>query len=226
MRDGTASGVVVRKGWRSEFVPADLVVLAAGGFETPKILRESGIECDERLFVDPVLCLAVQWKGSYQDNEIAMPFVVQQEGYILSPYLDYLSYFFKRDWKNDVNDTLSLMIKIADSTVGNVTERRVEKTLTERDRERIKYGTETCCEIFERMGIRRSNVVLGTLNAGHPGGMLALSGDEVNTFHPSRLPANLYVADASLIPTSLGNPPIFTIMALAKRVSRACKAGG
>jgi hypothetical protein len=200
------------------------VVLAAGGFETPKILAESGFPCDQLLFVDPVVCLAARWKGASQDNEIAMPFVVQQEGYILSPYLDYLSYFFRRDWKEDMKNTLSLMVKIADSAAGDVTRQGVEKTLTEQDKERIRSGTERCFEIFERMGVHRSNVVLGTLNAGHPGGMLPLTGDEVKTFHPSRLPDNLYVADATLIPTSLGNPPIFTIMAMAKRVSRACKS--
>jgi choline dehydrogenase-like flavoprotein len=63
---------------------------------------------------------------------------------------------------------------------------------------------------------------LGTINAGHPGGMLPLGPQEAETFHHSRLPANLYVADATLFPTSLGNPPILTIMAMAKRVSKLC----
>ena len=42
--------------------------------------------------------------------------------------------------------------------------------------------------------------------------------------HHDVLPDNLYVADASLLPRSMGNPPILTIMALAKRVAR--KAAG
>jgi choline dehydrogenase-like flavoprotein len=40
--------------------------------------------------------------------------------------------------------------------------------------------------------------------------------------HPSRLPENVYVADASLLPRALGNPPILTIVALAKRVAKVC----
>jgi choline dehydrogenase-like flavoprotein len=31
------------------------------------------------------------------------------------------------------------------------------------------------------------------------------------------------VADASLLPRSMGNPPSLTIMALAKRVARLCR---
>jgi choline dehydrogenase-like flavoprotein len=45
----------------------------------------------------------------------------------------------------------------------------------------------------------------------------------VEAFHADRLPANLYVADASLLPRSLGKPPILTIMALAQRVAAVCR---
>ena len=33
------------------------------------------------------------------------------------------------------------------------------------------------------------------------------------------LPDNLYVADATILPEAMGNPPILTIMALAKKMS-------
>jgi choline dehydrogenase-like flavoprotein len=62
--------------------------------------------------------------------------------------------------------------------------------------------------------------VLGTVNAGHPGGMLPLVRDSAASFHDGRLPENVYVADASLFPESLGNPPILTIVAMAKRIGR------
>jgi choline dehydrogenase-like flavoprotein len=63
---------------------------------------------------------------------------------------------------------------------------------------------------------------LGTMNAGHPGGMLPLTAKESVSLHSDRLPENLYVADATLFPNSLGNPPILTIVALAKRISQLC----
>ncbi|HEX9972145.1 MAG TPA: choline dehydrogenase, partial [bacterium] len=56
----------------------------------------------------------------------------------------------------------------------------------------------------------------------HPGGMLPLTEKESENFHHDVLPENVYVADATLLPKSLGNPPILTIMAMAKRVSKIC----
>jgi choline dehydrogenase-like flavoprotein len=75
-------------------------------------------------------------------------------------------------------------------------------------------------EILRRFGAAPQDVVLGTVNAGHPGGMLPLTRDSAASFHDARLPDNVYVADASLFPESLGNPPILTIVAMAKRIGR------
>ena len=114
------------------------------------------------------------------------------------------------------------MIKLADSPGGSVTEKSVHKVLTDEDKQRLTEGVELCTEILTRLGVNKDRIVLGTINAGHPGGMLPLTTQEAETFHHSRLPENLYVADATLFPKSLGNPPILTIMAMAKRVSKVC----
>lgn len=53
--------------------------------------------------------------------------------------------------------------------------------------------------------------------------MLPLSEKEKNTFQNHRLPKNLYIADATLLPKSAGRPLILNIMALAKRVSSVIK---
>jgi hypothetical protein len=58
------------------------------------------------------------------------------------------------------------------------------------------------------------------MNAGHPGCSLPLTSNEAQTIHSSVLPDNVFVADATILPKSLGNPPILTIVALAKRISR------
>jgi choline dehydrogenase-like flavoprotein len=219
---GKAAGVKVKRGWRSEFIPADLVILAAGGFGTPVILENSGIACEKRLFVDPVLCIAAEWKGALQNKEISMPFVVQREGFILSPYYDYVSSFFNKNWRFRPDDTLGIMIKLADSNTGSVSKNAVTKTLTGQDKEILNKAVHECREIFSRLGIREEQTILGTINAGHPGGMLPLTQEDSVTFHSHRLPENLYVADATLFPSSLGNPPILTIMAMAKRISKIC----
>jgi choline dehydrogenase-like flavoprotein len=221
--DGRATGVWARQGLRRRFYPADLVVLAAGGLGTPVILDRSGIPCEPHLFVDPVLCVAARLPGCRQCFEVEMPFVVQRPGFIVSPYFDYLSFFFNREWRYPAEDIVGLMVKIADAEVGHVEPGKVRKALTEHDRDRLSEGVALCTAILGRLGVAPKETFLGTVNAGHPGGTLPLTEREAATLHHDRLPPNLFVADASLLPRSLGNPPSLTIMALAKRVAAHCR---
>lgn len=220
---GRATGVWAKNGWVRHFFPADLVVLAAGGLGTPVILDNSGIPCEPHLFVDPVLCVGARAPKSMQHKDITMPFVSTREHVILSPYFDHLSFLFNRDWRLPAGDIVSIMIKLADDELGSISSRGLEKTLTEQDRNRLDEGVVICKEILRRFGALDEDMFLGTVIAGHPGGMLPLSEKEASSFHSDRLPENLYVADASLLPKSLGNPPILTIIALAKRISKICK---
>ncbi|NPV09302.1 MAG: GMC family oxidoreductase [Anaerolineae bacterium] len=217
----TATGVVARHCGLRRFFPANLVVLAAGGLATPVILERSRLACEPTLFVDPVLCVAARLPGARQSREMPMPFYVEGDGYIISPYFDYLSFFFTRSWRHPAQDIVSLMIKLADDAVGRVAGTRVDKLLTSADRRRLDEAASLCRRLLARIGIRPGDTFLGTLNAGHPGGMLPLTEREAGTLHHDRLPPNLYVADATLLPRSLGGPPILTVLALAKRVARA-----
>jgi ferredoxin len=220
---GRAVGVVALNRGRRQLHRADLVVLAAGGLGTPPILQESKIECRAGLFVDPVLCVATRRERTLQNREIPMPFIVQHEHYIISPYFDFLSYFFNPRWRLPAGDIFSLMIKLADTNEGAVSSKRVRKTLSDVDRARLEEGVKNCKEILRKMGVKEADVFLGTVNAGHPGGMLPLSEREARTLHHGHLPDNLYVADASLFPHSLGNPPILTILALSSRIAGICR---
>ncbi len=221
---GRATGVLVRRKGHTEVISADLVVLAAGGLGTPAILARSGLPAQDRLFVDPVLCVAAPAEGCLSDREVPMPFYVQGDGYIISPYFDYLSFFFERTWRRPRHDIVSLMIKFADSETGSVSARqKLSKGLSSRDKRRMASASESCVEILTRFGARRDSVFLGMLNGGHPGGTMPLTGLERDHLHADELPANVYVADASLLPRSLGKPPSLTIMALARRVASVCK---
>ena len=218
---GEAKGVVVRERGRTRAeLAADLVVLAAGGLNTPVILNASGIPTTPTLFVDPVICVAARWQGAQLDAQLPMPFVSQRDGYILSPYFDWLSFFFNGKWRAPSHDIMSIMVKYADSERGSFDGRHLDTPVTSHDEETISRSVEEASRVLDHMGVPRDEMFLGTLNAGHPGGCLPLTPAEAETLHHAALPANLYVADASLLPRSMGNPPILTIMALAKRVAR------
>ncbi len=213
------TAVHARHGGRKKTFHADLVILAAGGFGTPVILENSGIPCKKTLFVDPVLCVAGPLQGLHQDRQLLMPFISQQGGYILAPYMDYLSFFFNKDWYMPMKNIASIMIKLADEETGSISRKKIDKQMTAADKQRMAEAVSLTRKILVRMGIPEDRQFLGTLNAGHPGGMLPLTEAEKDSLHPAVLPDNLYVADATLLPGSMGNPPILTIMALAKKIA-------
>ena len=218
--DRQARRVHAVKGMRPVTFEADIVIVAAGGMGTPDILRNSGIDCQPTLFVDPVLCVAAPMAGVKQDRQLLMPFVSTRERYILSPYMDWLSFFFNKKWYHPMDGMVSMMIKLADVEQGDVVNKKMKKTLTATDHEYLKKGVDDCREILLRLGATEKDIFLGTLNAGHPGGMLPLTAAEAESLHSPLLPDNMYVADATILPQALGLPPILTIMALAKRIAK------
>lgn len=220
IEDGTATGVVMRAGGKAELLKADLVVLSAGGLGTPVILEASGIPASPTLFVDPVLCVAARWEGARLERQLPMPFVSEQPDYILSPYFDWLSFYFNKGWRMPHGDIMSIMVKMADASIGSYDGKYLDKLLVDSDWETIARAVDRCYDILEAVGVPREKAFFGTLNAGHPGGCFPLTEAEAETLHHDVLPGNFYVADASLFPRSMGNPPILTIMALAKRVAR------
>jgi len=218
--NGVATKVHATRGLQHLCLDADMIIVAAGGYGTPDILRASGIDCEPTLFVDPVLCVAAPMENSRQDRQLLMPFVSRREKYIISPYMDWLSFFFNRSWRKPMDGLVSLMIKLADVEQGDVVHNKMRKTLTPVDHQRLQQGVAECRDILMQLGAKENEIFLGTLNAGHPGGMLPLTATESETLHSSLLPDNLYVCDASILPQSMGLPPMLTIMALAKRIAK------
>lgn len=216
--EGQVKEVHAVRGTKKVTFTADLIILAAGGLGTPVILKNSGIPVKKSLFVDPVLCVAGRKEGIHQEHQILMPFISQQDGYIISPYMDYLSFFFNKNWKMPMTDIVSIMIKLADEETGDVSSKKIDKQMSLNDHRHMGKAVSQCSGIVEALGVPKDKQFLGTLNAGHPGGMLPLGKETAETLHDPVLPANLYVADATILPESMGNPPILTIMALSKKI--------
>ncbi len=109
---------------------------------------------------------------------------------------------------------------------GTTDGKRIWETLAPEDHGRPDRAVLQCREILERLGVGEKDRFPGTLNARHPGGMMLQTEAEKKTLPPSALPDNLYLADASLLPKAMGNPPMRTIMALAQKSRRSFEPKG
>ncbi len=218
---GRVVGVEVARGRSMERFDADVVVLAAGGIGNPPILRASGLEARDSLWVDIVLTVAGTSKGSRMLEEPPMVWYTDRGKFMLSPYFDLLALFFHKPWRGrPVRDHVGLMVKMADSSEGTVeADGTVRKALTEEDVRRLDEGRDLAIKVMEGAGVE-GPYVDGLLNGGHLGGTVPLSRGDVDGMRPSHLPEGLWVADLSLAPRSQGLPTVLTAAALGLRVAR------
>lgn len=212
---------------------AEVVILAAGGLGTPVILQQSGIEgAGEGLFVDLFVNTYGITKGLNQIHEPKMTLVnhdfYESEGFILSPYviLPRSSRFAEMGARGLTLPTarlIGMMTKIVDEPVGRVySDGKVSKPVTGRDGKRLTAGSSIATEILVKAGADRQSIVISRPQGAHPGGTAAI-GKVVDQELQTDVD-NLFVCDASVLPTSPGLPPILTIVALGKRLAKRLAA--
>ncbi len=221
IENGIVKGVIVNSGRNRVIFKADLVVLAAGGVGTAQILNNSDLITRNNLWVDIVLTLGGVFKEAEQLREPPMVWYTKGEDYILSPYLDILSHFFHKPWRNvSIHDRVGVMVKLADEEQGAVTvDGVVEKNISSYDQKRLDEAISEAKNVMESAGVQ-GPFVTGMPNGGHLGGTVPLRKEDVTTMRPSGLPDGLWVADLSLAPRSQGLPTMLLAAALALRVTR------
>jgi choline dehydrogenase-like flavoprotein len=213
---GQVKGVIVG----SRTIKSDIVVLAAGGIGTAQILKASGLSAKDNLWVDIVLTLGGVLKGANQIKEPPMVWYTKHEDYILSPYIDILSHWFHKPWRNvSIEDRVGVMVKLADIEEGAVfADGKVQKTIKREDHLRLDEAIGEAKRIMEYAGVS-GPYVNGVHNGGHLGGTVPLTKGDVDSMKPSWLPEGLWVADLSLAPRSQGLPTILLAAAMALKVS-------
>lgn len=226
---GKAIGVVANsQNTRKEFL-AKRVILSSGGLGTPVILQRSGINnAGSNLFVDLLINTYGVTNDFNQMNEPVMSLVNhefhEKKGFILSTYVNHhpLVRVIELGHKGltlPTNRLIGLMTKIADESVGSVQlDGSVSKTITDRDRKRLREGSSIAKEILIEAGANPNSIVYSKVQGAHPGGTAAI-GKVVGNDLQSEI-ENLYVCDASVLPNSPGMPPILTICALAKWLAK------
>ena len=229
IENGKAKGISIKgPGGRSEIM-ADAVILAAGGMGTPVILQNSGIEeAGSNFFADFLVNTYGVARGLNQSDEPDMTLVdlefYESKGFILSPYVQSsrMGRFFDIGIKGVLMPTkglLGIMTKTRDDTSGHIyPDGTISKPITVKDRERLNEGSSYAKEILIKAGADSKSITVSKIQGAHPGGTASI-GSVVNKDLRTKAD-NLFVCDASVLPTSAGLPPILTIAALAKRLSK------
>ena len=197
---------------------ADIVVISAGGIETPKILRRTGIDAGNNLFVDTFVTVGGILKDIKFNNEVQMNALIKLDDLIMAPHYSGILYNNLKKYGAGEGDIIGMMIKIADEGSGTVREDYIEKYSTAKDVSLLAKGSAAAGAILKETGVDPNTLTSTIARGAHPGGTAAI-GDVVNTNLETEI-SGLFVADASVFPQAPGAPPVLTIVALARRLGR------
>jgi len=227
--NGKAIGVrgVSQNGRQDYF--ADNIILAAGGLGTPVILQNSGVQnAGSGLFVDLLINTYGVTDDISQKNEPVMALIDnefhEKKGFILSTFINTspMVRFIELGPKGftlPTNRLIGMMNKTADEADGHVYPNgTISKPITEKGWQRLKEGSAIAKEILLKAGAKPNSILFSKIQGGHPGGTAAI-GKIVDKDLQTEI-ENLYVCDASVLPRSPGMPPILTICALAKKLTK------
>ena len=231
LEDGRAAGVEVEIGGKTTAIAAPIVVLAAGGLGSPRLLHSSGLGPRHApFFSDPVIAVM----GSVDDIEggaevpMAGGLSLHEEGIALADltlpqpmYAAFAAQVGRVDRLFAHKRTLSMMVKIRDEIGGKVTPRWADKRLTESDRQKLRHGVDMAKAILRQAGAH--HIFQSWHFAAHPGGSVRI-GEGVDANLQTSTPG-LYVCDASVIPEPWGLPPTLTLLCLGKRLGGQLGAG-
>lgn len=227
--NGKAIGVrgVSQNGRQDYF--ADIIILAAGGLGTPVILQNSGVQnAGSGLFIDLFMNTYGVTNGINQKNEPVMALIDSEfhdkKGFILSTYINTspMVRFIElgpRGFTLPTNRLIGIMNKTTDEANGHVyANGTISKPITDKDWQRLKEGSAISKEILLKAGAKSNSILFSKVQGAHPGGTTAI-GKIVDKDLQTEI-KNLYVCDASVLPRSPGLPPILTICALAKKLTK------
>lgn len=216
----------INKENKEEIFKSKIVTVSAGAINTPIILKKSGIEnVGNELFFDIFTTIGGYLKDANLKRELMMGVKAEFGPYFLTPHysMQLLPLIQEKGIDATDKDVIGLMLKFADTIEGKIDENgNIEKKLTPKDIQLIKKGYEKALKILEKVGVEKESIVATSLKGAHPGGTAAV-GKVVNKQFETKI-NGLFISDASVIPEAPGRPPILTIVALSKKVSKIIDA--
>lgn len=202
----------------SQVYSDDLVVISAGALETPRLISSLGIPTSP-LFCDTFATIGGVCPGIGFNLDVPMGTYLKHGSSLIMPHYSRQLVSILQGTGHPVGegDILAMMVKIADDDEGSVGE-TVEKGVTGNDARLISGGSSVAGAILKEAGADPVTFTTAPLRGSHPGGTARI-GISVDTTLMTRV-AGLYVADASVLPSAPGAPPILTIIALAKYAAK------
>lgn len=220
MQDMTATKVITSNGRASGIkafdhngeeviIEADKVILAAGAIATPVILQNSGLDsAGDRLFCHPFHVVHGPVPGQSIGREPRAVFSRQ--------FLDEHGFTMAND---AVSGDLGIIIKIKDEADGRVyPSGTVKKGYAPDLLKKIRKSISVAKEILGKIGVNKREIKVSFHAALHPGGTAAI-GHVVDACMETEI-KNCFVADASVLPSPTGLPPILTILALSRHLAK------
>lgn len=217
VEDNKAKGVVTDKG---NTYYADVVVVAAGGIVTPKLLRNVGIKAGETLSVDPFVTIGGYYKNAKQDEEIQMNKFIKLPHIVIASHTSQFLLPKIQESHPDAtaDDILSFMVKVPDNTRGHVHSNEVVKGIDFEDASLIARGCGIASAILVQAGVD-----IESISSTHVRGAHLICSARIGDVVDSNLETeieNLYVGDGCVLPEAPGLPPIYTILALSRRLGQ------
>jgi choline dehydrogenase-like flavoprotein len=232
--NGSAIGV---RAWDADGpmdIMADTVILSAGGFGTPRILQRSGIEDAGRGFaVDFGRYVVGTSPDRLSKGEIpgSTGVDLSAEGltlYNASPkplmHLGLLGLTGYRGWSKLPSvfrrrRTMGILFMTKDALKGRINvDGTFSKPIDDECNARIDKGTALSEQILEEAGVMRKSITALKVFAAHQVSSVRIGGLLDNNCETQI--KNCYCMDASVIPDEFGQPPVVTIVALAKRLAK------
>ena len=215
---GTATGVVARAPDGEEIrIEADNVILAAGAVGTPIILQNSGIDsAGHQFFCHPFFSIFGPIPGhdlGREPRSICSKQFLEEDGFLLANDI------MRQPGHSSGKGELAIMVKAKDDIEGRVLPTgSIHKDYSADVLEKAKKSIQWSTEILAKAGVPRRKIKVVYHAALHPGGTAGI-GRVVDSDLETEL-KNCYVADASVLPSPTGIPPILTIMALSRRLAK------
>jgi hypothetical protein len=232
VENGQAVGVRGKR-WGRELPYFGKTIVLSTGIDNCHILRRAGIGeagrgfcCDWLQFVGGI----IPGINTANDNPMTVGTLEHYEsvGMVIVPVFPNWAQFlvilgmmgpaelprFKDFWKYT-----GIMVKIKDETAGEIHQgMSFSKPITGIDRMKLDKGVGIIRRVLRAAGAREDSILALKPTGAHPSATCRI-GEVVDATLETRI-GNLYCCDASVLPSALGAPVMWTVAALGKRLSK------